>query len=1233
MTEQKETISGKIEEYLNKIITEDEANKFRIGSSAVYTELSAGEILPVTLRSQDKEKQQPREFEVFELVESEKNIIISGDSGSGKTTTLRWLNVIYSRKHLNDKKYSIPLYVDLNTYNKGEFSDYLKIKAKENGLDESTLKSLLESKENLLILIDGLDLPTPLDKFNPNDEILNFISDYSHCKFVISSRSGFFKAFESRFKIFKLEELTDDKIALFIKKYVGDEEADDIKEILLSDGKFKSLFKNPLMLFLGIKVAKDLKDNKTELDKDVFLSSRSKLYDGFISYLIHHHFKSKGKTLHCDEVYIQEAVTEIFFNLQCKNRIVCKYSQALKIANNYSEGCEKKKSEYILHDIFKIGLLKKKDDTIQFGIHQSFQEYFAAKKLVKLFKDGVDISSTFSHPRWENVVVFASDMLEQPDELIFQLIEKAKEKGLSPPTFLSGLRELGLASECATNANLEIKEELCALLTNGLDSKFKLDKFQAFEAITMFGNVGISIVTRFLSDPDALMRALATRSLGRIGSDSAIPSLVSLLSDPDISVKINASHSLGEIGSDSAIPSLVSLLSDPDPMVAFFASFSLDEIGSDSVVSSLVPLLSNPDIYVHILASLTLGKIGSDSAVSSLLSLLSDPDPSVKASVCAALGKIGSDSAVPPLISLLSDPDPSVKASVCAALGKIGSDSAVPPLISLLSDPDPSVKASVCAALGKIGSDSAVPPLISLLSDPDPSVKASVCAALGKIGSDSAVPPLISLLSDPDPSVKVSVCAALGKIGSDSAASALLDSLSNVYFGVRMSACAALGEIGSVSAVSALLDSLSDTYFGVRIKAVSALGEIGSVSALSSLYPFLSDPNASLRMSAASALGKIGSASVGSPLLHLLSDSDASVRAMAASAFYDIGSDSAVSALLDSLYDSNAKVREKASFALKKICKIKHKDLLLKLTKSDHEDAVNSGYEILKKIEMDELSEQELFREIQKIPEKTTSSSKHGFPDAHSPEDGKTDAYMGILVDKLKSISEPITLVDYGCGKGKLLSAMEGLPQHVRKYISYIGVDVRAEYLYRTELFARKKGYYDSLKTIPEFLNPDMFNSKDFLVDYVFVVHTLHEIELVNLIDVIYHISDKLNAGGQIFVLDQRQLIEPEGNYTLWDSNDFETLYSDSGFKVSSMARDTKTEKKLVSVEIEKVEDNCFSIEKVKENCLSVYESKQDTILKQINLVEHGCTEYNSFCEQYTILGGQIKKVRDLNIR
>jgi len=73
-----------IKKYLNKIIDEDR----KIGISKVYTELSAKEILPITLKLCNEENDKTQEFEVLELVEKEEKLIISGESGSGKTTTL-----------------------------------------------------------------------------------------------------------------------------------------------------------------------------------------------------------------------------------------------------------------------------------------------------------------------------------------------------------------------------------------------------------------------------------------------------------------------------------------------------------------------------------------------------------------------------------------------------------------------------------------------------------------------------------------------------------------------------------------------------------------------------------------------------------------------------------------------------------------------------------------------------------------------------------------------------------------------------------------------------------------------------------------------------------------------------------------------------------------------------------------------------------------------------------------
>ncbi len=157
---------------------------------------------------------------------------------------------------------TIPLYVELNTYinKKGStFYDYVKIKANQNGISEEILKTILKGKA--IILIDGFDLLSPTDEFRPYDQISNFISEYSNCRFVISSRPGFFESIKSNFKVSELEKLTDEKIEIFINRYVSNEElADTLKEKILSNQQLKSILSNPMMLYIAIKVAMGRKD-------------------------------------------------------------------------------------------------------------------------------------------------------------------------------------------------------------------------------------------------------------------------------------------------------------------------------------------------------------------------------------------------------------------------------------------------------------------------------------------------------------------------------------------------------------------------------------------------------------------------------------------------------------------------------------------------------------------------------------------------------------------------------------------------------------------------------------------------------------------------------------------------------------------------------------------------------------------------------------------------------------
>jgi len=447
-----------IERYLNRIIDEDR----KIGISEVYTELSAKEILPITLKFRDKEDDKEQDYEILELVKQEEKLIISGESGSGKTTTLRWLNVIYATNCLKKEEEYIPLYVELNSYIEGSFYDYIKIRAKGKGVSEDTLEELLKGRT--IILLDGFDLLSPTDEFFPYEKISNFISEYSKCRFVISSRPNFFESIRRDFKVSELEKLTDEKIQIFIEKHVNYGELRDILiNKILSNEQLKSTLTNPMLLYIVLKVAMERK-NKVE---ELLPSNRSEFYEAFVSGIFSHYLKAKGKTLCADKVQVKNALIDLYFKLQCWNKVSCEYSKALQIVKEHATDTTFRRStaQDILEDCFKLSLLTKRvsetDDTkVEYGIHQSFQEYFAALKLKDLFEKGFDLSETFSHPKWEDVIIFTSEMVEYTDEFIASMLQKG---------------ELFLASKCVNKASDETKEKLCALLAAKMDSKYELE--------------------------------------------------------------------------------------------------------------------------------------------------------------------------------------------------------------------------------------------------------------------------------------------------------------------------------------------------------------------------------------------------------------------------------------------------------------------------------------------------------------------------------------------------------------------------------------------------------------------------------------------------------------------------------------------------------------------------------------------------------------------------------------
>jgi HEAT repeat protein len=1515
-----ETFYTIVRKYLDSIVNDDD----EFGTSNVYTKLSAIKKLPSALKFGEQENNREEEFEVLDLVKKEKNLIISGASGSGKTITLKWLNINFSEEYLNGGDCNIPLYIELNTYNKGNFYEYIKIKADEKGLSKSILDRLLSGK--LIFLIDGFDLISPTDGFTPYEEISNFISKYNKCKYVISSRPDFFKVIQNEFKILELKELNETNIKTFVSKYIIDNElANNITDQILNDDKLISLFKNPMMLRLYIIVQKSRFQDGIEINNDL-LSKRSDFYGFYISELFDRHIR-KGKSLNANETQILDTLKNLYFKLQCQNDVDCKYDYAVTIALKYS-GTEK-----ILDDLFNIGILLKYKyindpyDYVKYGIHQSFQEYFAALKLKECFENNCDLSPVFKHPKWEDVVIFATEMFKCPGNFIDKMIDS---------------RELDLASKCAQNARKymkekDIKEKLCKCLAEKLDERYTSERTDAIESLSRLGDIGIDLILEAAADEDdnihlyadyvlrkiksdetvkpliealndeselvqlnaiaaigniksykdvkPLIKILADESndvdvqrsaadalgkiksyeavkplikvlddesdgvdvrrsaadaLGKIKSYEAVKPLIKVLDDEsdDVDVRRSAANALGEIESYEAVEPLIKVLADEsddvdvrrsaanalgeiesyeaveplintlndekdamrrsvanalqqlleidsgmkyenhsmqigtadnsiknrsDKMIKLLIEAlndvnngvlisvanalqqllehdsgikyenhsvrigtadnsvknrlheainlfmealnnendstrksavnalekiesekavnlfiralddengmrrsvvdALGKIKSDKAVEPLIRVLNDENddmrrsvvdalqqllghdpekkkenVYMQKSAAFALGEIQSDKAIKSLIGVLNNESDFVRRSAVDALGKIQSNEAVEPLIKMLADENEDVRRSVVDALGEIKSDEAVKPLVEVLTDEneDGNVQ-SIVDALGKIKSDKAVKLFIAMLDHENNDVRKNAIYILGEIKSYETVKPLIEMLTDEsdDADVRRSVVYALGEIKSYEAVKPIIDVLTNKCddVDVRRSVVYALGKIKSYEAVKPLIDVLTDESddVDVRRSVVYALGEIKSYKAVKPLIDVLTDESddVDVRRSVVYALGEIRHYEAVKPLIEVLTDKRDDVRRDAADALGKIHSNEAVKPLINALNTENEFLLRSVVNALNNVITTENKNLLESLLKSKNENIANISHDLLKKIDKIEKSEGKILLNKTQNSKKEDSNNLDNQKLCGEPaEKGRKDPYIDKFVDKLKPIKEPTSIVDYGCGQGKLLCALTTLPDVAANNISYFGVDEKTLCRYISRLTAKNCGLFELFTNYPEFLKPKKFYAKDVRLDYAFLMHALHEIKLIDLIEIVYSISTKLKIDGMIFILDQRKLVEQERNFVLWDDKkDFETLFSNSGFEMFQRFIETSSGNKLSSIEAKKIQENCFPKEKVTENCLKVYESKKVIVSKMRNETVD-TEEHKNLSVRYANISDQIEDLK-----
>ena len=646
------------------------------------------------------------------------------------------------------KKGFIPIYAALDSFTKSSFYDYLEVKAGQEGISETGFKKLL--KGEAIILLDGLDLLTYSNNFSPVKEISAFISEYGKCRYIITSRPGFFENIKNMFAICELERLTDEKIDAFIEKYVIDTKFQHIFKTQSSiETSLKAFLQNPLELSLWLRLLNARIVNITDTTKenlnpssfelfDHIPSNRAELYRDFVSEIFNTYKKrtdhlSHKRTLSLktyiketgykkifpqrkrfEKIYFQEITSlkrinfteeaieitdlEIFisnlaFKLQRKNKYSCSYNYALQAAEEYAKTSKSKKTEAksLLEACLESGILTENrfrvNSETKLEISRPLQEYFASFQLKTYFESGMDVSEVYRCPRWENIVIFTSETMEAADKLVESII-------------LSG--NLDLASKCLLNCNPETKEKLCTLLLKKFDTKYSVEKIRTIRSLGRLGTCGVNGILKAFKDTDVWVRREAATVLGETKSKLVLAPLETALADEDFSVRIEAVRALRKIGSDKAIELLKHMFGDNNRAVRLEAAEALMKIGSEKALEILISALGAKDDFVRFGAIGALNRTNSQPMVKTLIKLFQEENKLIRLGAAEALGQMKADIATDYLIISLNDTDEFTRLAAAKSLGKIKPKKAILPLFDTLYDWNRFVKVEAINALNEI---------------------------------------------------------------------------------------------------------------------------------------------------------------------------------------------------------------------------------------------------------------------------------------------------------------------------------------------------------------------------------------------------------------------------------------------------------------------------------------------------------------------------------------------------
>ncbi len=394
-----------VSQYLREIINEQEYKTI----SAKYVELFCEKVIdPVNPEGQPRVLKHVSGFDdsidnnilgnepfvdtVNNLFLKESHFILSGDAGSGKTTTMQYFFYKYALDAFNNSTISNPIPIFIRAHGFRTEAPFLRII--QTGTQKEWVQEALKGGR-IIFFIDGINEIDDDLKPVAYDELNSMMNYYPSCRFIISTR-GYDFTLCSKIPSYKLQALRDYQIYDFIKRNVI-KERDRIYQQILENENLLELAHNPLILQIIVTVStrKNVPQNK------------GLLYDAFIKTLFS---IEKDNHLQIDIQSKINILSQVALWLKTNKKIstpVEEFKELLK-QNFDAQGILCDLEDFI--DAIRNNLIIQINQQNVSFYHESYLDFLCAKAILKTFTEQGQIDPDFLYRRWYATLILCSDL-------------------------------------------------------------------------------------------------------------------------------------------------------------------------------------------------------------------------------------------------------------------------------------------------------------------------------------------------------------------------------------------------------------------------------------------------------------------------------------------------------------------------------------------------------------------------------------------------------------------------------------------------------------------------------------------------------------------------------------------------------------------------------------------------------------------------------------------------------